>query len=206
MNISWDHSSQWDNWTQPNTFLALGMNHWWIGGWHSPSGKRLHNYGKITTLIGKSTTNAPIAMSNYQRVVDVPNRFQPTRPVPTGRNQWPRPTWGGLHQEKFTAQAQKTETPARSSWKRMPFLRESRNKRRGNIDIMGKHGKIRENHGVFTNFKMYQEDSNIFKDQNKWQNPNRGFCSPFRPWKVRALITCNYPMERKLVASFGDSM
>jgi hypothetical protein len=42
-------------------------------GWEMmgiPSGKRLHNYGKSPSLIGKSTINGPfpIAMLNYQRV------------------------------------------------------------------------------------------------------------------------------------------
>ena len=48
-------------------------NSWWsmvING-DIPSGKHLHNYGKITSfLIGKSAINGPcsIAMLNYQRV------------------------------------------------------------------------------------------------------------------------------------------
>ena len=38
-----------------------------------PSGKRLHNYGKSTFLMGKSTINGPfcIAMLVYQRVTSI---------------------------------------------------------------------------------------------------------------------------------------
>lgn len=81
-----------------------------------------------------------------------------------GRASSTRVSCGGLHQEKFTAQAQKTETPARSSWKRMPFLG-IRGDKNG-----GKHrhlGKSWENHGAFRSFKMYQEYSNIFKYRNR---------------------------------------
>lgn len=59
-----------------------------------------------------------------------------------GRASSTRVSCGGLHQEKFTAQAQKIETPARSSWKRMPFLGIRGKKPVGNTDISGNHGKI----------------------------------------------------------------
>ena len=119
-----------------------------------------------------------------------------------GRASSTRVSCSGLHQEKFTAQAQKTETPARSSWKRMPFLGICGKKPVGNIDISDL-GKSWENHGVFTSFRMYQEYSSIFMYQNKWWTPNLS-CSLI--WEVRTLITCNYRIRKKTPASVEKTL
>ena len=76
----------------------------------------------------KKTFNTPRGVwythLNYHRSFD--QLLKPEKMLEAFAGSWSAdpgiPSCGGLHHEKFTAQAQKTETPVRSSWNKMPFL------------------------------------------------------------------------------------